>query len=666
MISWHGLKINRLIGNFIQKAHLVKECHAEEVADAKAYCPAEDSIEKLQNWRSGFSGFQRAPSSRENADKRFALSWRILPDPILNPRFAYEQKKRFFFEDYTDTRDKGSALLIVLIICTALAIAGAASLAITTGSVSQSGNYAVNSEASLASQAGLAATVSAIEAAFTQGPSSYPCTISGTLPNSGTPTKYSVTISYSSGGGMQTCNGGGGNGTIATTLGTQSSSPTTAVAISVGSMVDNSPMAKNNIVTMEENLALNSGASAVPDEAILTEAPLLLNNRDSIASGNGVGPANVSSPYFTCSASTTVSGSVLAGNSGAQILSPCDIAGNIESSGPVVVSGNVAGSVTAWLKNAPSGNSGITINNAGYVAGNVIDYGADINISQTGLPVGANGTDVYAYGGNLNLAYPNTVAKGVSYNATGTVTVYGRTSQGTLPDVSGNATPIPTFPKASPMPVTGSQNITESITSCNLFTQLFAQDVQEFRFFYPGTTTLTINAQACNNVTVSGNILFQENVNLYVGSIDIGGSAGFGQACLYTQATQSTCEGFGFPGFGPPLGPTSTGTYAFRVFSGVGTASGSGCGAFGSTGANIDITGSGAAIIASGVHLFLYTPGSVSLGNSVDITGQIYACSGLSQGGGGIAITYYPSSSLLESEQGQPGISVVNEYLVKG
>ncbi len=648
--------IRSVIGNYLLKKLPPTVLYRAPKANNSGFPDKfEQTIKGLANWQSGLSASYAVPC-REQESVSGSYSY---PAKSKAKRHFLSRKQGFFLEEHA--RENGSALLIVLIICAALAIAGTATLAVTTGSVAQSGSYTANSDSALAAQAGLAAAVSDIEAAFPQGVSSYPCAVSATLPNSGVPTKYSVTITYSSGGGVQTCNGGGGNGSMASTLGTQSSSPTTASAISVGSMAQTSAVAQNNVVTMEEDLVLNSGAQAVPNEAILTEAPLILNNRDNITSGSGAGPANVSSPYFTCSASTTLAGSVLAGASGAEILSPCKIAGNVQSNGPVIVSGNVAGSVTAWLKGLSA--AGITINNAGYVAGNVVAYGASIGISQTGVPIGASGTDVYAYGGNLSLAYPNTVAKGVSYNATGTVSVYGSVSQGTLPDVSGSAVSIPTFPKTSSIPTSSGQNVTETITNCQRFTQYFAEDVQFFNFMYPGATTLTINAQGCNNVTVSGNVLFQENVNLYVGSVDIGGSTGLGQACLYTLSTQNTCQGYGPPGF---PGSFSAASYAFRVFSGVGAASGSGCGAFGSTSANIDITGSGAAIIASSVHLFLYTPGNVTLGNSVNITGQIYACSGLVQGSGGIAITYYPSSALLESVQGQPGVSVTDQYLVKG
>ena len=571
--------------------------------------------------------------------------------------------------------ESGSALLMVLVIGLFLVMTTVVTLTVTRGSLAQSSNYSVHSYASLAAQAGLSDAVSEITSALPSGPSTYPCSLSGTLPNSNASTIYSVTITYSDSGATENCNGGG-NGQMASTLGSQSAAPNSAVIISTGEMEANTPLAKNNQVEMEESISISGGQTAVPNEAILTEAPLILNNQYSITGGSGVGPADVSSPHFSCSATSTIDGNVIAGTSGAQVTGSCNVTGSISSNGPVYITGNVLGNVTAWLKGLPMSSSGITITNGGYAPGNVISYGAGINIGSVTLttPVGNAGTVVDAYNGNLSMPYTYYLHKGVSYNATGTITINGVSSHGTLPSATGTPTAVPPFPKTDPIPATGGQNVTETITgfSCMNFTNAFTQDVMSFNMLHPGATTLTINANTCNNVTVSQNVLFNENVNLYVGSLDIGGTSGFGQACLYTYNTESSCQQYtGGYGFGPGSGPLPPGTqsapyYAFRVFAGTGNTSGSGCGAFGSTTANVDITGSGAAIIASDIHLFIYTPGSVSLGNQVSITGQIYACSGMAQGGGGVGITYYPTSALLQNIQGTPSVSIENEYLLKG
>jgi|GEM_PF-7085400 len=633
---------------------------------AESYAP-DDVIGKLAHWKHNATG----DSSLVNQgifSEDHAIHQEYLLTRFHGRDFSRNLRKSNFLIGYPKKKynENGSALLIVLIICLSLMIVVGAVLTVSTNSLSQSSDYTFHSEVSLASQAGLSAAVSAINSALPSGPASYPCSLSSELSNGNTSTVYSVTVTYYAGSTQEACSGGG-IGVMSSTLGPQTNPPTNATILSVGDMTSKAAAAKNNQVEMEENVVITSGQSAVPNEAILTEAPLVLNNQDNIAGGPGVGPADVSTPYFTCSATTTVQGSVITGTSGAQILAPCQVTGNLQSDGPVYISGVVAGNTTAWLKGAQPGSSGITINNGGYAGGNVTSYGAGISIGQAAVrPIGASGTSIDAYDGNLSLEYANDVAKGVSYNATGTVTVNFDTSKGTLGASTGIPTFPPPFPKAAPMPVTGNQNVTENIINCSQFTSLFAQDVANFARFYPGNNTLTINASMCQNVTVSESILFQENVNLYVGSLDIGGTSGFGQACLYTADTESTCNAYLGWQQRFPSGPQSAPYYAFRVFDGVGFSSGQSCGAFGSTNANVDITGSGAAIIASDIHLFIYTPGSVSLGNSVNITGQIYACSGLKQGSGGIAITYYPTSSLLEGIQGPPSISVVNEYLLKG
>ena len=197
--------------------------------------------------------------------------------------------------------ESGSALILVLAIVLLLTILTLATLNSTNSSVGLSGSYYGNSTAQLASQAGIDATISNLNATGKSGApnySNYPCESSGSIANSGGATEHYVTnIVYEDSNGTPIGNcaipPGKGTYTLASnsgsTVGPTASTPVKAVIYSTGWLGTNGNNPKNSRyqATTVATASITDTAATLPNYAIYAGNSFIVKGDVTVLPGAG-------------------------------------------------------------------------------------------------------------------------------------------------------------------------------------------------------------------------------------------------------------------------------------------------------------------------------------------------------------------------------------------
>jgi len=515
--------------------------------------------------------------------------------------------------------DRGSTLVLVLVLSIFLMGILAVALNKSDFSGTLSTQYGNTSQAALAAQSGLAVELGALRNVTVY--TSFPCgAFSGTLSAPGATSSYAGTVTYYPSGtnpSALTCSG--------STLG-GSTTPATAIIMSTGTAPHGSP------TTMHETIAIatTSTPAAALGYALFTANSLDLSGAASV-NNSGANIANVySGGTLTCGTGDSIAGAITT-------------YGAVDFTGTCSMAGLTA-------------SGAVTLANSAVVNGNVISYAGPLALSGSAKITG-NATET---SGNITLAGSGKIV-GNAY-ASGIITVGSGSIGGTQTPLD-SALSSQTMPAAVSFPVLSPSVATWQGQGWNV--------VQ-----IPGTVSGT--SYSCLNATGTtlgtGPNYFQSNSS---GAADpymtaIAGltaktvfyaptcAPSYSRTQTFNFAADSVLQVASLTTVGSDTYQSTSATrHDFSVLAGVGPPPTS-C----ST-SSVDISVSNSSNFDSSLSVFFYTPGQVSYANSPSMTGQIVACGGIT-GSNSFTLTFDPSASGEipgSSSATAPTVTVLNKYV---
>jgi len=568
----------------------------------------------------------------------------------------------------SEIEDNGSALILVLIITALLITTSTIGLTVSSNSVSESANYTNTSQAELAAIAGINEALSQINSASSS--SNYPCATAGSLGNSGNTSTYQISVAYFSSSGSTTAENCSGRSGANTTLGTSSPSPVRAVVTANG---DSSSSTVSQAAVMKADFIISSMPASLMQYAIFTNGTFTATNSNSLSPAtNGLLP-NIFAQNIVCNGHVSNAANVFI--NGPASLGNCTIGGNMVAMGSLTLGKSGTSIIDGNAASFNGGSSGIYIAGSSYIKGDAGAYEGSIQLyggSSSGSiggsatatgPIGSTTEgDVYAASAANNYVNGVTyVSNSANYPSWGSETNWFKGGVNHQP-TEGIAPTIPDFPL--PPQISSTQSIINipsgtagPTSSCSSFFTNSATTQNTFLYDMANWTSssLIIDAPTCSVASgvLSSNVNLDTNLTLEVASFTADGGNGGGTLSIQPASTLA-------PGASEPL--------SFSVLAGVATpyTTNDGCSGFGNTGNTITLAGTGTLTVSPNIGLFIYTPGSVSYGNQTTITGQIFACSGITQGGGDFNMTFSPvkNSALVWTEAS--GAAITDEYLVEG
>ena len=516
----------------------------------------------------------------------------------------------------TGREERGSTLVLVLVISVFLMGVLAVALSTSGFSGTLSTQYGNTSQAVLAAQSGLAVELSALRNATLY--TALPCgAFSGTLSAPGATSSYSGTVTYYPSGtnpSALTCGG--------STLG-GSTVPATATIVSTGTVSHGSP------TTMQENIAIatTSTPAAALGYALFTSNPLNLTGSATVSS-SGSNIANVyAGGTLTCGTGDSIAGAVTT-YAAVDFTGTCSITG-LTASGAV------------------------TLANSAIVNGDVVSYAGPLALSGSAKITG-NATET---NGNITLAGSGKIG-GNAY-ASGTISAPGGSITGTQTPLDSALT-SQTAPPGVSFPVLNPTVATWQGQGWNV--------VQ-----IPGTVNGT--PYSCLNSTGgtlgSGANYFQSNSSGAADPFQTAIAALTTKTVVYAPTcylSYSRTQTFNFAADTvlQVASLTTVGSDTYQSTSAthhdlsVLASAGSAC----ST-ANVDVSVSNSSNFTSSLTTFIYSPGQVSYANSPSMTGQIVACGGIT-GSNSFALTFDPSASGEipgSSTATAPSVTVLNRFV---
>jgi len=509
------------------------------------------------------------------------------------------------FSDRLRHDDRGSTLVLVLVISVFLIGVIAVSINTSNFSGTLSTQYGDTSQAALAAQSGLAVELSALRAVTVY--TSFPCgSFSGTLSAPGATSSYSGAVTYYPSGtnpSALTCSG--------STLG-GSTTPATATILSTGTAPHGSP------TTMEETIAIatTSTPAQALGYALFTANSLNLTGAATV-NNSGVNVANVySGGTLTCGTGDSIGGAVTTYGT-VNFTGTCSIAG-LTASGAV------------------------TLGNSAVVNGNVISYAGPLSLSGSAKITG-NGTET---NGNITLAGSGKIV-GNAY-ASGTITVGSGSIGGTQTPLDSSLS-SQTMPAAVSFPVLNPSVATWQGQGWNVLQ-------------IPGTINGT--AYTCATYFQSNSSGAADPFQTAIAALT-GKTVFYAPTCTpsYTRtqtfnfAADSVLQVQSFTTANSDTYQSTTTTHHdFSILANAGTACST---------ANVDVSVSNSSNFTSSLSVFIYSPGQVSYANAPSMTGQIVACGGIT-GSNSFTLTFDPSASGEipgSSTATAPSVTVLNKFV---
>jgi len=509
--------------------------------------------------------------------------------------------------------EKGSVLVLVLIISFVLVGSLAIALTTSTSNLTLSGQYGSTMQASFASQSGINAELTAMRNVNTY--TSFPCSLTGSFTIPGAVSSYSVSVQYAAGATALPCTGSTLGGAVA---------PTTATLTSTGK----APQGSQTVI--QANVAIAASGTTLSQAlgyAIFTSSNLDLLNAATISQLGPNPPPNVyAGQILTCANGTSSQGALITYDP-VTLSNACSFTGSLTADGQV------------------------TMQNSAHVGGAVTAYGG--GITMTGNPsITGNAT---ATGGGISLSNSSTI--GGNADASGSITLSGSSTIGGTktandPTLASQTIPPPiSFPILNPA-VTDWQsagwNVVQipSVTypTCASYFQNLSSGASDPFMTQISTAAgkTAIYAPTCA-VTYSRSHVFtlSADVALQVQSLTLQNSNTF-----YS---------------------TSTVVHNFSVLANASSTCST---------STVDVNLSNSSDFVSPtpstnatLNVFIYTPGEVDYANAPSMNGQILACGGFT-GENGFALNFVPGAAATLPWTGTttspPTVTVLQKFVVKG